>query len=284
MSSEKALRWVFFGKGGIGKSTISSAVCCELAARGHKVLRVGCDPKKDSSSGLMGHRPVVTYSELYCAGKVSEDRLIMSNEYGIDCVEAGGPEPGTGCAGRGVSLLLDYLNESGLVRRRGYDSVVYDVLGDVVCGGFAAPMRMGFADRAFIVLGVDLMSMLAANNIAKAVARYSANGVTLGGLIVNRVRKADHAPLALFSSAINSRVIGALPDDPAVVSADFAGEPVPAFSPGAPFTAAVRAAVGRMLALKSCPRPRPMSDAVFAKFKLELAARARAAGRGRAPK
>ena len=272
MSSKKMLKWVFFGKGGIGKSTIASAVCCELALRGRKVLRVGCDPKKDSSAGLLEHGKTVSFSELYCGGAVSEDKLIMRTQYGIDCVEAGGPEPGTGCAGRGVSLLLDYMKESRLVERLGYDTVVYDVLGDVVCGGFAAPMRMHFADKAFIVLGNDLMSMLAANNIAKAVSRYSANGVCLGGLIVNRVRRGPHAPLLNFSAAINAKILGAIPDDPGVMAADFAGKPVSAYGPKSAFSRSLKAALRNMLDLKVCLKPKPMTDEAFYAFKLKQAA------------
>src|SRR5512137_213401 len=184
----------FYGKGGIGKSTTSQNTLAALAEMGQKILIVGCDPKADSTRLILHAKAQVTVLSLAAeAGSVEDLELedVMKVGYrDIRCVEAGGPEPGVGCAGRGVITAINFLEENGAYTDD-LDFVFYDVLGDVVCGGFAMPMREGKAQEIYIVTSGEMMAMYAANNIAKGILKYAhSGGVRLGGLICNS-RKTD---------------------------------------------------------------------------------------------
>jgi len=222
---------VFFGKGGIGKSTIAANVSVLLAAKGRKVLHVGCDPKMDSTLALMGRRIRPFNEQGGSAGEAALRRSLHRSIKGIDCIEAGGPQAGVGCAGAGIGAMLDAIKDSGLIEKEGYDTVVFDVLGDVVCGGFAAPLRRGFASKAVLVVSEELLSLYAANNLISMVNNYARNGVFLAGLAVNAkdfnaVRMARE-----FAKAANTRVLGIIPRDPAVTRAEKARKPVVALEP-----------------------------------------------------
>lgn len=212
-----------YGKGGSGKSTISAALSVVFAKTGRKVLLVGCDPKGDSTLHLTGGRRIVTLLDLLAKGRArpEPEEFIVTGRHGIDCVEAGGPVPGAGCGGRGVARMFELFKEIRLLERRQYDIVLFDVLGDVVCGGFAAPLRMGFADRAFIVVSEEPLSLYAANNIVHATASYAENGVRLGGLILN---VSDDIGSAFrvhdFAARLGTRVIGTIPRDRAIHQAE----------------------------------------------------------------
>jgi nitrogenase iron protein NifH len=184
-----ALRQIaFYGKGGIGKSTTSQNTISALAEMGQKVLIVGCDPKADSTRLILHAKAQQTVLHLAAeAGSVEDLELedVLRVGYGgVHCVESGGPEPGVGCAGRGVITSINFLEENGAYE--GMDYVVYDVLGDVVCGGFAMPIREGKAQEIYIVMSGEMMALYAANNISKGILKYAqSGGVRLGGLICN---------------------------------------------------------------------------------------------------
>src|SRR3989339_1985683 len=178
----------FYGKGGIGKSTTSQNTLAALSDLGQKILIVGCDPKADSPRLILHAKAQDTILSLAAeAGSVEDLELedVMKIGYkNIRCVESGGPEPGVGCAGRGVITSINFLEENGAYD--GVDYVSYDVLGDVVCGGFAMPIRENKAQEIYIVCSGEMMAMYAANNIAKGIVKYANSGsVRLAGLICN---------------------------------------------------------------------------------------------------
>ncbi len=178
----------FYGKGGIGKSTTSQNTLAALADMGQKILIVGCDPKADSTRLILHAKAQDTILSLAAeAGSVEDLELedVMKVGYSdISCVESGGPEPGVGCAGRGVITSINFLEENGAYD--GVDYVSYDVLGDVVCGGFAMPIRENKAQEIYIVMSGEMMAMYAANNISKGILKYAnSGGVRLGGLVCN---------------------------------------------------------------------------------------------------
>lgn len=183
------IRIAVYGKGGIGKSTTVSNVAAALAEMGLKVMQIGCDPKADSTILLRHGEAVPAVLDLYNEKKQSlqlED-MIRIGYNGVICVEAGGPTPGLGCAGRGIITALEKLKELGAYERYKPDVVLYDVLGDVVCGGFSMPMRNGYADKVFILTSGENMAIHAAANIAMAVQNFKNRGYAgLGGLILNR--------------------------------------------------------------------------------------------------
>ncbi|WP_044295608.1 nitrogenase iron protein NifH [Robinsoniella peoriensis] len=185
----KTIRIAFYGKGGIGKSTIASNVSAVLALEGKKVLHIGCDPKADSTRGLTGKRIPTLLDQLNQKDEllVRED-VLFAGVNGVHCLEAGGPQAGCGCAGLGITAAMDELERMGILDES-WDVIVYDVLGDVVCGGFSVPMRQHYADQVYIVTSPDYMSIYAANNILKGIRRYSAeDNSLLGGLVLNHVK------------------------------------------------------------------------------------------------
>lgn len=202
----------FYGKGGVGKSFISANISYYLASRKRRVLHIGCDPKHDSTFLLLKENVrVSTVLDIIGDNLVVNDthKIINEGKRGIDCIEAGGPPPGVGCAGRGVARTLEFLEEIGITRSRKYDAVIYDVLGDVVCGGFAAPLRLGFAKKVVIVTSEEGMSIYATNNVAKAVNTYFDNGISLVGLIVNlRNNDTDRNILLEFARRLNTEILG----------------------------------------------------------------------------
>ena len=197
-------RLAIYGKGGIGKSTVAANVSAALAARGLRVLQIGCDPKHDSTRLLLGGRTVRSVLEYLRDVRETDYRLadvVHEGLLGIDCVEVGGPEPGVGCAGRGILSAFTLLEKLGL-REYDYDAIVYDVLGDVVCGGFAIPMRKGYAESILLVTSEEYMPLYAANNILRGI-----NGVVgvvpkvLGVFHNVRDNDADFSGLERFAQA-----------------------------------------------------------------------------------
>lgn len=177
-----------YGKGGIGKSTTTSNLSAALALKGYKVMQIGCDPKADSTKNLMRGKRIPTVLE---AMKEKRDELklediVFEGFAGVYCVEAGGPTPGVGCAGRGIISALEKLEELKAFEVYKPDIVIYDVLGDVVCGGFAMPIRGGYAEDVYIVSSGEMMSLYAANNIASAIKGFGPRGYAmLRGVILN---------------------------------------------------------------------------------------------------
>lgn len=176
-----------YGKGGIGKSTTTQNLTAGLVEHGKKVMVVGCDPKADSTRLLLGGLAQKTVLDtIRDEGEdISLDRIMRTGFGGTRCVESGGPEPGVGCAGRGIITSINMLENLGAYTDD-LDYVFYDVLGDVVCGGFAMPIREGKAKEIYIVASGEMMALYAANNIAKGIQRYArSGGVRLGGIICN---------------------------------------------------------------------------------------------------
>jgi len=228
------LKIAIYGKGGIGKSTISANISANFAKTGHKVLHVGCDPKSDSSMALLDGKRPATVSRLLLERK--DENLPISSflhkgRMGIDCIEAGGPEPGIGCGGWGVARTLSLIQETGVLER-GYEAIVFDVLGDIVCGGFAAPMRKGLADRIVIVVSEEVMAFYAGNNICRGIERLQSNGVKLAGLVVNRRNNDVSLDIVHeFSARLNAPIIAIVPRDPLIGDAEIEGVTVSEYAP-----------------------------------------------------
>lgn len=177
-----------YGKGGIGKSTTTSNLSASLALKGVKVMQIGCDPKADSTKNLMKGKRIPTVLDAIKEKKddLKLEDIVFEGFAGVYCVEAGGPTPGVGCAGRGIISAFEKLEELNAFEVYKPDMVIYDVLGDVVCGGFAMPIRGGYAEDVYIVSSGEMMSLYAASNIASAIKSFGTRGYAkLKGLILN---------------------------------------------------------------------------------------------------
>lgn len=183
-----------YGKGGIGKSTTTSNISAALAEAGYRVIQIGCDPKSDSTNTLRGNNYLPTVLDSLREGnKIHLDDISIKGFGGVLCIESGGPVPGVGCAGRGINAAVSLLQELNLFEEFKPDYVLYDVLGDVVCGGFAVPIRDGITDRAYVVSSSDFMALYAANNLFKAINKYApTGGAKLGGVIANSMKPGYH--------------------------------------------------------------------------------------------
>ena len=214
-----------YGKGGIGKSTTTQNTVAGLNELGRKVMVVGCDPKADSTRLLLGGLAQKSVLDtLREEGEdVELDDISKMGFSGVICVESGGPEPGVGCAGRGIITSINMLEQLGAYEEdKALDYVFYDVLGDVVCGGFAMPIREGKAQEIYIVCSGEMMAMYAANNICKGITKYAeSGGVRLGGLICNS-RKVDNEEEMIdeFAKRLGTRMIYFLPRDNMVQKAE----------------------------------------------------------------
>lgn len=229
-----------YGKGGIGKSTTTQNTVAGLAELGKKVLVVGCDPKADSTRLLLGGLAQKTVLDtLREEGEdVELDDVIKLGFKGTRCVESGGPEPGVGCAGRGIITSVNLLEQLGAYDQNLFetDYVFYDVLGDVVCGGFAMPMREGKAQEIYIVCSGEMMAMYAANNICKGIVKFAEAGVVrLGGLICNS-RNVDNEREMIeeFAHRLNTQMIHFLPRDNDVQRAEIKRQTVIEWNPACP--------------------------------------------------
>ena len=184
------IKLAIYGKGGIGKSTCTANLAAAFASLGKRVIQIGCDPKADSTINLLGGTPVTPVMDYMREHDDEPDRIedISQIGYGgILCIETGGPTPGLGCAGRGIITTFALLEELELFEKFKPDVVLYDVLGDVVCGGFAAPIREGYADKVLIVTSCEKMALYAANNINKAVKNFEDRSYAkVYGVIMNR--------------------------------------------------------------------------------------------------
>jgi len=223
-----------YGKGGIGKSTTTQNLTAGLAEAGKNVLVVGCDPKADSTRLLLGGLAQRTVLDtLREEGEDIEISDILKDGFkGTKCVESGGPEPGVGCAGRGIITSIGYLERLGAYTDD-LDYVFYDVLGDVVCGGFAMPIREGKAKEIYIVASGEMMSLYAANNISKGIAKYATQGgVRLGGIICNS-RNVDRELdlLKAFAKELGTQLIHFVPRDNIVQRAEIRKKTVIEFDP-----------------------------------------------------
>src|SRR5512145_1297636 len=227
-----------YGKGGIGKSTTTQNLTAALATMGNKILLVGCDPKADSTRMLLGGLNQKTVLDtLRSEGDegVNLDIVVQPGFGNIKCVESGGPEPGVGCAGRGIITSIGLLENLGAYTDD-LDYVFYDVLGDVVCGGFAMPIREGKAKEIYIVTSGEMMAMYAANNISRGILKYAqSGGVRLGGLICNS-RKTDKEfeLISELASKLGTQMIHFVPRDNEVQRAELRRKTVIDYAPDHP--------------------------------------------------
>ena len=260
-----------YGKGGIGKSTVSSNLSMAFRERGLAVMQVGCDPKRDSTRSLVQGRMIPTVLEtlrdrLRIGGDqtgISLDEIVFEGDAGIQCVESGGPEPGVGCAGRGVLTALQILKDLKAFDAYKLDVVIYDILGDVVCGGFAQPIREGFAQEIYLLCSGSFMSVYAANNIAKGVRRLARRGETgLAGVICNSSgdEPFERAVLAEFAATLGTRLVGFIPRSLAIQACEVECRTVLALSPRSPEAEVFRGLAEQMLRTDSRVIPTPIED------------------------
>ncbi|MCL6457835.1 MAG: nitrogenase iron protein [Gorillibacterium sp.] len=189
--AKKLKQIAIYGKGGIGKSTTTSNISAALSVAGYKVMQFGCDPKSDSTNTLRGGEYIPTVLDtLREKTRINVHDVIFQGFNGIYCVEAGGPAPGVGCAGRGIITAVEMFKHQKVFEELDLDYVIYDVLGDVVCGGFAVPIREGIAEHVYTVSSADFMAIYAANNLFKGIHKYSTSGgALLGGVIANSINQ-----------------------------------------------------------------------------------------------
>lgn len=218
-----------YGKGGIGKSTTVSNLSAALASEGKKVMQIGCDPKADSTRNLTKGMKIPTVLDvLRDKDKVELNDIVVEGDLGVLCVEAGGPVPGVGCAGRGIITAFEKLEELHAYEIYKPDIIIYDVLGDVVCGGFAMPIRGGYADEVYIVTSGEMMSLYAASNIAHAVKSFGKRGyASLKGIILNskNIENEDNL-VQTAAKEIETEIIHKIERNPLVQKAEEEGKTV----------------------------------------------------------
>lgn len=253
-----------YGKGGIGKSTTTQNLAAALAEMGRTLMVVGCDPKADSTRLILGGMPkhtVLDTMRLTEEEDVTLKDVLFTGYHGIQAVESGGPEPGVGCAGRGIVSAISLLERLGAYRPE-LDYVLYDVLGDVVCGGFAMPIREGKAQEIYIVCSGEMMSLYAANNICKGIQRYAAAGKTkLGGLICNsRLVDNERELVEAFAKELNTQLLYFLPRDNVVQRAELQRKTVIEHEPDCPQADEYRALAKALEGNQHFTVPTPMDN------------------------
>jgi nitrogenase iron protein NifH len=251
-----------YGKGGIGKSTTTSNIAASLAEAGYRVIQIGCDPKSDSTSTLRGanYLPTVLDS-VRDGGRVKLTDISAVGFKGVLCIEAGGPVPGVGCAGRGINAAIELLRELHLFEEYRPDVVLYDVLGDVVCGGFAVPIREGLTDRVYVVSSSDFMAIYAANNLFRAINKYApSGGAKLGGIVANSVL-APYAQALIddFAQTTGTRTVAFVPRSTAVAQAELYGQTVIEANPDSPQADVYRKLARNIVDDRSAVIPRPLA-------------------------
>jgi nitrogenase iron protein len=239
--STRTARIAIYGKGGIGKSTIAANLAAAMSREGARVLQIGCDPKQDSTRVLLaGHRITTVLDYLKTTQPIQRklEDIVETGYGGVACVEAGGPEPGVGCAGRGILSTFDLLEKLDIAAR-GFDITLYDVLGDVVCGGFAVPLRDEYAEVVYIVTSGEFMALYAANNILRGVRNFEANGPRVGGLILNQRGLEDETlRIRRFAEAVQLPIVGVFPRSNLFAEAERATQPIMAAFPESDLAAA----------------------------------------------
>ncbi|GAB4366200.1 MAG: nitrogenase iron protein [Methylohalobius crimeensis] len=253
-----------YGKGGIGKSTTTQNLVAALAEAGKKVMIVGCDPKADSTRLMLHSKAQNTIMHLAAdAGSVEDLELedVLKMGYGdVKCVESGGPEPGVGCAGRGVITAINFLEEEGAYDED-LDFVFYDVLGDVVCGGFAMPIRENKAQEIYVVVSGEMMAMYAANNISKGIVKYAnSGGVRLAGLICNsRNTDREDELIEALAEKLGTHMVHFIPRDNVVQRAEIRRMTVIEYDPRAEQADEYRALAQKIIDNKKLVIPNPLT-------------------------
>lgn len=241
-----------YGKGGIGKSTVASHLSYTFAARGMKVLQVGCSPKNDSTYLLLPDFPPTIldvlrkndfqYDDIEPNDIIAESPLDFPNSGKIYCAESGGPEPGVGCGGKGVVEAIETIIRLEIFKKLGIDVVIYDILGDVVCGGFSLPIRQGYAQETYVVTSGEFEALYQVTNVSKAIKRFEVRaGSKLGGLIVNIRRvKNEHEMVQDFARKLGTQIIGTIPYSQTIKECGGQGETVFRCAPDSPEAALYR--------------------------------------------
>ena len=212
-----------YGKGGIGKSTVSANISYQLTEKGLKVVQIGCDPKHDSTRLLLGGKGQTTVLDHINSGSEDVGDTISVGKNGTICIETGGPEPGVGCAGRGILTAFNFIENNNIISED-TDVVLYDVLGDVVCGGFAVPLRRKYADAVFIVTSGEFMSLYAANNVLKGVRNFDGDRARVAGLILNmRGNEGEYEYVKNFADAVGLPIVTRIPRSSKFSSAESDG-------------------------------------------------------------
>lgn len=274
-------RLALYGKGGIGKSTTAGNVSAALAADGYRVMQIGCDPKADSTRIPMRGERITTVldamREAEAAGReVRLEEVVRTSPDGVLCVEAGGPIPGVGCAGRGIVAAFDLLKQLDAYALYRPDIVIYDVLGDVVCGGFAMPLRGEHSDAVMVVTSGEMMSLYAAANILHAVSSFRRRGYArFAGLIANlRDVEGEERRIEEFCADEDAWVVGTVPRSQAIQQADERCVPVGEIAPDSTAWKAYRALASLVAGMAdgsvpldsaSCDRVLPAGSAEAAK-------------------
>ena len=262
-----------YGKGGIGKSTTTQNLTAGLSELGKKVMVVGCDPKADSTRLLLGGLAQKTVLDTLReeGDGVKLERILKEGFGGTRCVDSGGPEPGVGCAGRGIITSIGLLENLGAYTED-LDYVFYDVLGDVVCGGFAMPIREGKAKEIYIVASGEMMALYAANNIAKGIKRYAkSGGVRLGGIICNS-RNVDRELdlLRAFSKELGTKLLYFVPRDNIVQHAEINRKTVIEYRPDSSQANEYRSLAQAVIDNKDYSIPTPMEQDRLEEILLEF--------------
>ncbi|BCS54125.1 nitrogenase iron protein [Geobacter sp. SVR] len=259
--AKKPKQIAIYGKGGIGKSTTTSNISAALSVAGYKVMQIGCDPKSDSTVTLRGGEYIPTILDTLREKKNAKaEDLIFQGFNGVYCVEAGGPAPGVGCAGRGIITAVELLKQQRIFELLDLDFVIYDVLGDVVCGGFAVPVREGIAEHVFTVSSSDFMAIYAANNLFTGIKKYSNNGgALLGGVIANSI----NAPYARhiiddFVARTNTQVVEYVPRSITVTQAELQGKTTIEAFPDSEQAAVYKTLAARIAAHTESKVPEPL--------------------------
>jgi nitrogenase iron protein NifH len=225
---KKAIKQIaIYGKGGIGKSTTTSNISAALVEAGYKVMQFGCDPKADSTNTLRGGEYIPSVLDLLRENaRVDAHEAVFQGFKGVYCVEAGGPQPGVGCAGRGIITAVQLLKQQDVFEELDLDYVIYDVLGDVVCGGFAVPVREGIAEHVFTISSADFMAIYAANNLFRGIKTYSSKGgALLGGVIANSINSDFHRDIIDdFVEKTQTQVVEYIPRSLTVTQAELQGK------------------------------------------------------------
>ena len=217
-----------YGKGGIGKSTMSANISVTLSNMGKDVMQVGCDPKHDSTRLLLNGNTQTTVLDYLRNTPIAKRRLediAIKGTNGILCIEAGGPEPGIGCAGRGILSTFEALGKLG-ADDLDIDYKIYDVLGDVVCGGFAVPLRNEYADSVILVTSGEFMSIYAANNILKGLLNFGSTPRVAGLILNSRGMNSEYQMVERFSEAAGIPILAVIPRSPLFSQAESLGHTV----------------------------------------------------------
>ncbi len=281
----------FYGKGGVGKSTVSSNIAAALVEQGISVFVIGCDPKHDCTMNLRGDTEIPTILDVLRAKGVEQmglDELVSGNGIkleeiiyegygGVYCAECGGPKPGFGCAGRGVIVAIDLLKRLHIFETLNPDVVIYDVPGDVVCGGFAMPLRKGLADAVYIVTSADYLAIYAANNICRGISEFANKGGSpLGGVIYNvRGILDDEGIVRDFASRVGSYVIGCVPNSNQIAEAEIGGQTVIEKAPASDIASLFRELALRIYENTVTSVPNPLSSSEMIAFGRVIKAKTR---------